>query len=269
MIITGKEKPSEILVGLVNRFVFNDQTMEDSLSGHPKQGRVYRILKDSIPNSEDFLYRLHIGNTENKSKLDGILLGNSLNGDHFGKWEYEIVELTPENYFQYKIQEEDLKKITTWFDTKNEDLKELLAADITLTDDQNLSDFETIDLNEESELKEAAPMDQELRDIFKGLSKQITKEAEYDEALQELMRHLDVIVNSSKGKTLALLELVRSLSDRTSMFYETFIKNSDTDESFISGVLTLLTTHENKDKRVVIEIMRCCLAELQRLNKDE
>jgi hypothetical protein len=88
------ELKHDILIGYVSSFEFNDPVAEETLNGHPQVGRVYQIIKDDF-----FGYRLHIGVENTKeSNMAGILLGNTLQGDHIGKWKFKIDIITKDNF---------------------------------------------------------------------------------------------------------------------------------------------------------------------------
>lgn len=259
MRITGKQGPTQIIVGLIKSFEYGDKNTQKAMGGHPKVGRVYRILKDKIPEAEDqFLYRVHIGREHNVNKLDGILLGDSLQGEHFGRWQYDIVELTPSNYLDYNIEEQDLKLITQWFETDNEDLKQIIDNDI-LTVDTAEADFG----QQSSEM--STPQEYTLPEELMNI---LSKENSYGEVMKDLSSNISRLVNGNESKMMAICEMIDDLSTYNNSFPENFIINSTTDESFISSILSTITLGPQENKTNIFQIIRYCLAEIQRLNNN-
>lgn len=259
MRITGKEGPTQVLVGLIKEFQYEDKYTEKAMQGHPKKGRVYRILKDKIPGAADqFLYRVHVGQENNGNKLDGIMLGDSLQGNHFGRWQYDIVELTPENYLDYDIEQEDLKSITQWFETNNEDLTKLLEGDILTVDTAEAEDVPQL---REMELPQEYSLPQELKELLE-------QSQSYGEILTNLSKNISKLANGNESKMLSIAEMIDDLSTYNNSFPENFIINSSTDESFISSVLSTITLGPQENKTNIFQIIRYCLAELQRLNNN-
>ncbi len=112
---------TEIYVGYVHQFEFNDKASREMLNGHPMEGRVYQIIKDTF-----YGFRLHIGAENTENKMAGILLGPSLSGSHADKWKFEISLITEDNFLDFPIHEEDAIKIQHWFASGNQELKDTL-----------------------------------------------------------------------------------------------------------------------------------------------
>ena len=110
------EEGSKIIYGYVKQFIYHDPTALYHMGGHPVPGRVYRIIKDS-----DRAYRLHIGVESNVARHEGLLL-NALVGS-WPNWECEIIEVTPENFTEFDLTQEDAAKLLNWIETKNADLQ--------------------------------------------------------------------------------------------------------------------------------------------------
>jgi len=119
------ELNTEILIGFVNSFSFNDPKSEEALGGHPKPGRVYQVIKDNY-----YGYRVHVGAENNPSGMSGVLLGSELVGDHDGKWVFDISLLTKENFLNFNVHEEDTEKLLNWFQTDNKQLRETLEQPV-------------------------------------------------------------------------------------------------------------------------------------------
>src|SRR5689334_17122869 len=123
-----QEQGLEILIGYVEKFDFNDKIAEDILLGHPKPGRIYQIVKDLR-----YGYRLHVGTENSKDNMmAGILLGESLEGNHDDKWDFQISIVKEDNFLDFQIHEEDAKKLQEWFATGNQKLKETLEQPVKI-----------------------------------------------------------------------------------------------------------------------------------------
>lgn len=107
---------SKIIYGFVKHFLYHDASALYQMGGHPTPGRVYRIIQDS-----EKAFRLHIGVENNIAHHEGLLL-NGLQGS-WPNWECEIVEITPDNFTEFDLVQEDSEKLNKWIDTDNEDLR--------------------------------------------------------------------------------------------------------------------------------------------------
>jgi hypothetical protein len=116
------ESKYDVMVGFVHEFRFLTDIDSTRLNGHPAPGRVYRILKD--PQG----YRIHIGRENNKEGLDGLYLGETLNGE-YGRYAFNIEIITPTNYLTLPIFEDDRKQVLEWVQSENNDLWENLRKE--------------------------------------------------------------------------------------------------------------------------------------------
>jgi len=112
----------DVLVGFVHRFEFDSPSYVEKLNGHPTEGRVYRILKD--PQG----YRIHIGRENNEEGLDGLYLGETLEGE-YNQYSFNIEVVTPTNYITLPIKDEDRTKVLEWMQSENSDLWENLRKE--------------------------------------------------------------------------------------------------------------------------------------------
>lgn len=112
----------DVLVGFVHEFKFLTPTDLERLNGHPAEGRVYRILKD--PQG----YRIYIGRENNNEGLDGLYLGETLEGE-YGRYTFKIEIVTPTNYLTLPIVSEDRSKVLDWVQSDNNDLWENLRKE--------------------------------------------------------------------------------------------------------------------------------------------
>lgn len=125
------EKEYDILIGYVRTFDFEEPLDRARLSGHPKIGGIYRLLKD--PQG----WRLHIGRENNAEGMDGLYLGelSIYNKDKdvikgtFGRYSFEIMVLNTNNYLDFELSMEDHKQLIEWLDTDNADLWERLEKE--------------------------------------------------------------------------------------------------------------------------------------------
>lgn len=122
----AEEKGSEydILIGYVKSFNFVVPDDSHRLSGHPKEGRLYRLMKDPMG------WRLHLGRETNNEGLDGLFLGghdiyNSAVGTLIGeqpRYSFTVEVVTPQNYLNLTLEESDRQKLFEWIETDNSDL---------------------------------------------------------------------------------------------------------------------------------------------------
>lgn len=157
------ELNTEILIGFVNSFKFMDQVAEKALNGHPKEGRLYQIVKDDY-----YGYRVHIGSDTNESSMNGILLGDDLSGSHDNKWDFDIEIVTKQNFLNFNICEEDTKKLQVWFETDNKDLKDVLGQPVHLVSSTESGEFMTLD--DEGNLEKYSP--EEFAEALEAVAKE-------------------------------------------------------------------------------------------------
>ncbi|HEY0751370.1 MAG TPA: hypothetical protein VGD26_09445 [Chitinophagaceae bacterium] len=116
-----EKKEYDILIGFVKFFNFTKPEDLERLNGHPIIGRVYRLLKDP------FGWRIHLGRQTNQEGLDGLYLGEVdieeglLHGEQ-PQYRFAIEIVTPTNYLELPIPEEDRQKVLEWIETDNKDL---------------------------------------------------------------------------------------------------------------------------------------------------
>lgn len=116
------EEEYDVLIGFVHEFKFVSDEDLSRLNGHPIEGRVYRILKDP------YGYRIHIGRENNDEGLDGLFLGNALDGEQ-RRYTFKIEIVTPENYLGLPLVEEDRVKVLDWVQSNSDDLREGLKKE--------------------------------------------------------------------------------------------------------------------------------------------
>lgn len=118
----------KILVGYVESFTFINPEHQEALSGHPKIGRIYRIFET------EGAYMLHIGAKNTAGRLEGIALGDTLSGTYDAKWTFTVIPISPDNYLDYPITEEDLTSLLEWFENDHADLRRLMGFNIRPVD---------------------------------------------------------------------------------------------------------------------------------------
>ena len=122
----SREKPNyDISVGFIKQFTFNDTEIGELMKSHPKEGRLYQIVHDPV-----YGYRVHIGKENTNGRMEGILLGEHLTGDHNGRWMFDIAIVTKENFIDFDICEEDTLKLRDWFETDNAQLRASLEKPV-------------------------------------------------------------------------------------------------------------------------------------------
>lgn len=190
-----KKKPQtelnlEILVGFVNSFNFKDKEVEQALGGHPKPGRLYQVIKDSV-----YGHRLHIGAGNNPAGMEGILLGDSLVGDHDGKWEFDVSIVDKENFFNFNIHEDDTVKLGEWFETENKDLKESLSKPVAVVSQDQAGNFIELPAPEDFALQRPEkvypqPDEKRYMEFADNINKISDKDPELYENLIDLIAYL-------------------------------------------------------------------------------
>lgn len=130
---TNEESEAEydVLVGFIHEFKFHSEEDITRLSGHPIEGRVYRLLKDP------YGWRVHIGRENNKEGLDGLYLGDQevyeistgLLKSEQRRYNYKIEIITPTNYLNLPLVEEDRARVLEWIQSDNTDLWEGLKRE--------------------------------------------------------------------------------------------------------------------------------------------
>ena len=119
--VTDKPDGYEVFIGYIKKFEYYEEVNEDML-GHPKQGRVYRIIKN------DKGYRLHIGRENNRIGLDGLFLGDSLAAVK-PTFSFEIILVTVDNYLDLKITKEDSVLLSQWIHNDNSDMWDIIKLE--------------------------------------------------------------------------------------------------------------------------------------------
>lgn len=114
-----ENKEIKILIGYVKSFDYTDEQEAAMLNGHPIPGRVYRVIQDSKG------YRLHIGREANPMGIDGWMLGSRLK-NRLRAYSFDIQIINPENYSDFNIHPDDVKKMLEWLNNKNKDLYDYL-----------------------------------------------------------------------------------------------------------------------------------------------
>lgn len=126
-----EEKEYDVLIGFVKSFNFIATDDSVRLSGHPQVGRIYRLMRD--PHG----WRLHIGRENNREGLDGLYLGDldiykistGLIEGVQPRYDFLIEVVTPTNYLQLPIVDEDRQKLLKWLETENTDLWDSLKRE--------------------------------------------------------------------------------------------------------------------------------------------
>jgi hypothetical protein len=168
----GDSSRFDIQIGFIRRWDYFTTESVDQMSGHPMVGRVYRLIKDPIG------YRLHIGRENNEIGLDGLFLGKSLIAER-PDFAFDIEVVTPENYLNLPLSNEDAEQVIKWILEDNKDLWENLkkeeegtatAAIGKLADVLKLRQQNTISVPYQGQKERAAQTSMEIMIHFKNKS---------------------------------------------------------------------------------------------------
>ena len=193
------EVKHEILIGYVSEFEFNDPVAEETLNGHPFVGRVYQIIKEEI-----FGYRLHIGVENTKeNQMAGILLGNTLHGDHIGKWKFKIDIITKDNFIDFDITQEDAEKLSLWFNTDNKDLREVLDKPVSAVATDPHGNLQEVHF----------PTNEELQTSFEAVNA-------LDTRMNEFSDNINLIYDKDPEMMIVMTDLIAYLATTYSDKYE-------------------------------------------------
>lgn len=118
------EDDYQVMVGFIKEFDYVDPGSLEQMNGHPIVGKCYRIIKDTNG------YRLHIGREFNSMALDGLWLGDSLAAER-KDFSYDIQIVTPENFLDLPIDQDEAKKVSEWIEANHEDIWVRLRSEIT------------------------------------------------------------------------------------------------------------------------------------------
>lgn len=117
MILSDNKTNTEILYLYVKKFKWLNPINHEGFGGHPKEGRVYRAVKNTDTNS----YRLIYGKIGNIGQ--GIMF-QSLEDDSDG-YTADMVPITKSNILDFNIEEEDLDLLAVWVETNDEDIRQI------------------------------------------------------------------------------------------------------------------------------------------------
>ena len=187
---SGTTQPdTEIFVGYVKSFNFNDKVAEEALGGHPKQGRLYQIIRDS-----NYGYRLHVGADNTPTKTEGILLGSDLIGTHEDKWQFDVALVTKDNFLDFDIIQEDAAKLDSWFKSENSELKKALEKEVSLvvSSDDGLArvDESTLDEYARKAYAELEETEQKHQSFSDNLNLVMNKDPELFDTIIQLISYL-------------------------------------------------------------------------------
>ncbi len=105
----------DVIVLYTKSFEFHKAEDRDFLSGHPKEGRIYRAFYKK----EEDTYRIIIEESL-ESGLDGVfLIGIAGNSD---VWGYEFVRVSDDNIMDLDVHADDFRKLEEWKKTGHKDL---------------------------------------------------------------------------------------------------------------------------------------------------
>lgn len=203
----GRPEGYEVLIGFVKKFTFVDHTPEE-MNGHPTEGRCYRLIRDNQG------YRLHIGRENNDAGLDGLYLGDKLKAKR-RTFSYDIEIVTPQNFLELGIHNDDLTKVVDWQTTDNADMWERLKKEAEGTVDvvRQLSDLLKLD-KEETPVETSITFHAPDIDIAKRLSNSLNtisdKEPEAFFAILDVIEYI-ASTYSDKYNSPSMPNLTKSL----------------------------------------------------------
>lgn len=107
---------TKIVYLFVNNFEWTAAANKEIALGHPKNGRVYRAVKNT--DSESYRIMYPINNTFQGTYLSTLKESNSENG-----YVSDIQEIEIGNILDFNILEDDLTQFVRWIEIDNSDLK--------------------------------------------------------------------------------------------------------------------------------------------------
>lgn len=257
----GKKIDHEIHIGYINKFKFFDITTEDLFQGHPKEGRVYQVIKDDM-----YGYRLHVGAENTKErKLEGLLLGTSLKGDYEDKWVFDVELVTKENFASFSFSDEDIQKVEEWFSTDNEKLNSILGRPTAVTakdENGNLVDVTPL-ITGDSEQAPDTDFSAKVNDYYVASQKILFQDPEAFEVLSDVM----VYLASTFGDKYEAAHRPNLAKD--------FLLTSDSPETAVFNSMKYLQRYCTKgfeksyNKKDVMKAIHYCIFELQRRNNEQ
>lgn len=119
MILSDNITNTDIFYTYVKKFKWSHPVSNETFGGHPKDGRVYRVIKNTDTNTYRLIYG-RIGGTG-----QGVMLESLTSSDESVGYTSDIVPITRANILDLEISEEDLDLLKIWTDTDNRDIKEI------------------------------------------------------------------------------------------------------------------------------------------------
>lgn len=200
-----------VFIGYVKKFKFINGHTSELFGGHPKEGRLYRIIQ--YPSGG---FGLYVGGREKGSKWDGIELGDILSGTYLDKWEFEVVELTEDNILDLAIEPDDLTNLSLWKDSANADLWDKLKSARSVVVEIQAPQSTTTGVP-------IQPFDEYLRDAIKKALEQEEEDAATD-LIEEGATAFNKISDTNKELAYAICGLLKYIAaelDPKSATYET------------------------------------------------
>jgi len=271
-----------IQIGRINKFRFENELVKESLSPHPEEGRIYRIIKTG--KGAQLFYQLYIGALNNKAKMDCIYLGPILKGEYEDKWEFDIDLITKKNYLEYNYTPEDLVTLKEWLDSDHADLRAIIEKKTPVKVNAEERAKNMLQALSESEVAVAAPTDT----INKALNKIQAVENEIEHTLTDFQNSVNSLLETDIPLMLSLSESISFISkymvdntqtEKNNNMTKQYVLNSKTHDASIFSILNHLqgyklgmdVTQEHKlslgevNKAPLYMTIYYCLLELQRI----
>lgn len=228
---------NKVLIGYVNNWTYLQEDIKTRLAGEPKEGSVYRLLYTEGAD-QDRTYQIYIGKDSNPAKMDTIFLGNTLKGAYYDKWEFDIREVTKDNYLEFDFKPDELPILKKWLDSDNSDLKDLLNKSPQKVEVRNV--------------EEAVEIDNRMQEVMHRVAKSAM---DYDKAMERLSRSLNVIVEKDVQLSLVLSDLLGYIASTYKDKYEAagkanmakdFLVHSESSDTAIFNALKYLQRYSTK-----------------------
>lgn len=249
---------SKVLIGYVNAFKHLYKENQELLKGEPKPGRIYRII-ETEPNESERTgpfrgYQVYIGATTNTAGMDTIFLGDTLKGQYFDKWTFDIDLITKENHLDFEYFTEDLPKLKTWLESDNADLIDLLKkSPFPVAVEQRGS---------------AKPTEK----IQRALAKAMEFEVEVEKSLGKLGNSINTIINEDVRLAMIISQVLRVIAHnaKNSGVSKSFLLNSPTSDGTLYAAIKHIEQYQSSGRPSdLYKSINYLLLELQRSNKLE
>lgn len=249
---------SKVLIGYVNAFNHLYKENQELLKGEPKVGRIYRII-ETEPNESERTgpgrgYQVYIGAITNTAGMDTIFLGDTLSGQYYDKWSFDIQLVTAQNHLEFDFHLEDLPRLKEWLESDNADLIDLLKK----------TPF-PVAIEQQKGVK---PPEK----IQRALTKAIAFEVEVERALGKLGNSINTIIGEDIKLAMVISQVLRLIAhnSKTVGISKHFLLNSPSSDGTLYAAIKHIEQYQSSGRPSdLYKSINYLLLELKRSNKLE